>query len=634
MTTVAPLSIVPLRQSAAPASKATWESAALWLVALACSLPMLVPLHVAPLPSFYEEWLGAVLLLSAAIVTAIASRGTRLYLPVAIAPILGLLCVIGIQLAVGRFVAPEFGQMALLYVLALLLAAWVGGQLTAAVGRTRVTTAIATAIAIGATLNGLIGIVQIVVPLELQLRAWYAVTPLIRGSRAYGNLAQPNLLAHYLVAGVVALGYLRSAGRIKTLHAVLAGAPLLVALALTGSRMAIVLLGTVAALSAWYGYRSRDLRAKPIARFAIIAFFAFVLLNPLLDFLGWNDPSRSILRRFEWAADGGDTGAGMDVRLTFWWQALRMFWDAPIIGQGIGVFAWEFFQRGGDVDPRTLIGGTTHAHNLFAHFLAETGVLGTLAVAASLVIWWVGRLARLNTPAHWFAAAIIAIACAHSMLEYPLWYMHFLVLFGLVLGMGGTKAFRTERQASRGPLIVMLAGAAGLAIAAGLFQQRSAMISTLQVDRAGTVQTEESRERDYAIVARLENSLFRPWVEPLLIGGPIVREQLDALLELNTRVVRYRPFPYAVCRQMVLLGLKGRGAEAAAFADSLVNVFRSDAPGCLASIREARLGGVRSLKAAEDHLEARLRALPSRKAGTTAPASAAARVPAPGGVAP
>lgn len=71
---------------------------------------------------------------------------------------------------------------------------------------------------------------------------------------------------------------------------------------------------------------------------------------------------------------------GIERRVTIWKDSLRMFWDHPIAGIGFGAYDELAFSRYGAPydripDERFRKGGW-HAHNVFLHILAETGVIG------------------------------------------------------------------------------------------------------------------------------------------------------------------------------------------------------------------------------------------------------------------
>ena len=132
---------------------------------------------------------------------------------------------------------------------ALLLALWPAGA-----DQDRVADAVAAGWCAAALLSAVIALLQYF-SLEGPLYPW------VNGSgnaRAFGNLRQPNQLATLLMIGLLALRMLEQRGRVAGRWATWLGAPLLVALAATVSRIGLVELLAAGALIAWWsGGRGR-----------------------------------------------------------------------------------------------------------------------------------------------------------------------------------------------------------------------------------------------------------------------------------------------------------------------------------------------------------------------------------------
>lgn len=83
-----------------------------------------------------------------------------------------------------------------------------------------------------------------------------------------------------------------------------------------------------------------------------------------------------------------------------------------------------------------LMNGTTYgvdrnAHNIILHFLAETGIIGTFLLVAGIGF----SLPKHYVPKHTPVYGILAIQMVHSMVEFPMFYMHFMVVTAIMLGM-------------------------------------------------------------------------------------------------------------------------------------------------------------------------------------------------------
>jgi len=74
-----------------------------------------------------------------------------------------------------------------------------------------------------------------------------------------------------------------------------------------------------------------------------------------------------------------DRNPGVNQRLGVWREALRLFRDHPIVGTGLGTFDDVSFSLEGTTADRIFFRNGWHAHNVYLHLLAETGILGLLA---------------------------------------------------------------------------------------------------------------------------------------------------------------------------------------------------------------------------------------------------------------
>jgi O-antigen ligase len=77
---------------------------------------------------------------------------------------------------------------------------------------------------------------------------------------------------------------------------------------------------------------------------------------------------------------------GIDLRLTIWGEAWRMFLAHPIFGIGVGTFDEVAYQMPGNTATRDFRMAGWHAHNVPMHILTEAGVLG---LAAWVFLWYI-----------------------------------------------------------------------------------------------------------------------------------------------------------------------------------------------------------------------------------------------------
>lgn len=154
----------------------------------------------------------------------------------------------------------------------------------------------------------------------------------------------------------------------------------------------------------------------------------------------------------------------------------------------------------------------------------------------------------------WLVLSIAAILGIHSMLEYPLWYAHFLGIAAVVLGASDTAA-TTIGKRTGGRLVLLLALLLGWVAVANIYQDYRTLQALHRPRDAVT-----GWQNPTAIMLELQQqSLFTPFVE-LALARTIVldREQLESKVALNDAVMHFAPAADVVFRQAVLLALDGK----------------------------------------------------------------------------
>jgi hypothetical protein len=131
-------------------------------------------------------------------------------------------------------------------------------------------------------------------------------------------------------------------------------------------------------------------------------------------------------------------GGGSPARLAIWRDTIELIWRYPLLGVGWGEFnlAWTLspFTRRSPV-------AFDHTHNLPLQLIVELGIPMGLGILL-LLIWGVRLLARSLRAAQGTeavalrcAAMMLALVGLHSLLEFPLWYMYFLLPTALLWGL-------------------------------------------------------------------------------------------------------------------------------------------------------------------------------------------------------
>jgi O-antigen ligase len=360
-----------------------------------------------------------------------------------------------------------------------------------------------------ATLNGLAGAVQVFAPSWAD-GSWIAAAS---GGRAVGNLRQPNHLASLLLWGavsVVALVDLGSLGRslARRCAAALLFGFLVAAVMLTGSRTGMV---GVLLLAVW------GLADKRMSRFSRL----LLLAAPLVYAAAWQLSALWSAAQSLPAIGAAQRVAQAEIttgRRQTWSNALTLIEQQPLTGTGFGEFniAWtltpfskrwpEFFD---------------HTHNLPLQVLVEHGVVvGGLIVAALCWALW-SAFARTRAiegtegvAARAFFMTVLLMAL-HSMLEYPLWYAHFLFptafACGVCLGMR-ERATPSRDEPAHWTLVIGVALVVGAGIMAWDYRRVGAIFAPSEQDERTLVERIHDGQRswffahhaDYARLTALE----------------------------------------------------------------------------------------------------------------------------------
>jgi O-antigen ligase len=271
-----------------------------------------------------------------------------------------------------------------------------------------------------AVTSAVIGLLQYF-GLSPQFSPWVNIT---EAGEAYANLRQPNLYATlcWIGAGVVLFGTLRlpflAAGILMAILAAGSAA----SVSRTGMLQGLVLT-TLAAI--WSGPGRR--RRLTLCGIAALAYFAATLLLPLLLAAA----NGALPARTLWGRIGG--GASCSSRLVLWSNVLHLIAQKPLTGWGWGELDYAHFM--------TLYPGARfcdildNAHNLPLHLAVELGVPAAVAICGG-GLWWAWRQQpwQEESALRRLAWALLAIVLLHSLLEYPLWYGPFQIVFGAALG--------------------------------------------------------------------------------------------------------------------------------------------------------------------------------------------------------
>ncbi|MBL8431135.1 MAG: O-antigen ligase C-terminal domain-containing protein [Dechloromonas sp.] len=209
------------------------------------------------------------------------------------------------------------------------------------------------------------------------------------------------------------------------------------------------------------------------------------------------------------------------------------------------------------------------------HLAAEMGIPFALAVAG-LLGWWGIRVwrARLALPGLW-ALASLGVIGVHSMLEFPLWFAHFLGL-AMVFAAVVDREVVDRRGATRTwEMPFRLLGAFGVAtvVLLGLQHQRvESAFSTIRFQRLiGMAGPSGFPELDTEILESLDElPKWSPWQGygslAILYGGNPAPEHAAQWAPLCGRVLYFDVPPVVFARCAIIHKLIGNEDEAQRFA--------------------------------------------------------------------
>ena len=521
------------------------------LVGLMWVFPFLHYYHKHPITTFYQEWWSALFG-----VLALSGLLTRDYwrqaeIPRIVQLPVALIAVVLLQMALGMM---AFAGQGLLYTLYLLLAAllmMLGAHLRDYFTLGKLALILATFLLAGAELNALIGV--------LQHYRWH--TPLDSvivtkvSASMYGNLAQPNHFADYLALGLVSLGLLLQRCRLSKAYVLLLALPLLFAMTLSGSRSTWLYLLMLFALS-WRAGRSKP-ELSVLWRYSLLLLVGFVAMHLFvrLPFMAGPASVNTMQRLFGSDASGS-------IRLYLWHEAWLMFVQSPWLGAGFGQFAWQHFQMGVLLQRTNITGLYNNAHNLIFQLAAEAGIAGLTVLFASLGVWLNGLRRASWSAAHWWGYAVLGVLAIHSFLEYPLWYVYFLAIAAVLLGMMDETRYRIEmRNVGRGSmLVIVLMGLLALIQLRIGYQKLEVTLGY----RATPDKAAESYRRTWDDLRVIQEvPLLRPHAEYFMSALMEVNgEQAIEKLAINTQALRFIPIGSAAYRQALLLAENGQLEQA------------------------------------------------------------------------
>lgn len=378
------------------------------------------------LTNTYFPWLSAWLetsALSSVLVLSIAAwQLTRCGSVVAVRlspPLAGMtmlvLASLALQLAMGVVFFVGDAVMVLAYLLAWLLAVYVG-QVVARTEARQNLDAFWFAVLGAATLSVGLALMQW---LDVEgLNIFLLDMPV--GARPFANLGQPNNFCTLCFLGCAGLLYFHERGVVRGTSFGLAWCWLSFGMALSQSRTGWLQIVCLVVGLWWLGQRiPLRVRRHHLVGMGIVFTFWVVTLPWLADAL-LVTAGRTLGEQMQ----GG-------VRFSYWLSMLEAVLQRPWLGYG-----WLQTGLAQQLDSASAfrVGIFDFSHNIALDAVLWTGLPLGLGIVFCFLFWTFQQFRRLNNGIAVMTMLALAGVMVHALLEYPLAYAYFLVPFGFIMG--------------------------------------------------------------------------------------------------------------------------------------------------------------------------------------------------------
>ena len=250
---------------------------------------------------------------------------------------------------------------------------------------------------------------------------FYPFVSMHDGERPYGNIRQPNHLATLCVVGLASAWWAGQSGYWRSVVVVAVSMLAMSGLALSVSRIGLVEMVALAVFVACWTDGNKKLNRILFGLAPLWVFTWSLVLHVLSVWFSTTALTNSVR----------DT-ASLSARWVHWHAAWNLAIKHPM--QGVG---WEEFRYARFMEEPIVAGSeiADNAHNLVLHLLANVGFLSTFLILAPVLWLLLSRKPWRSTSSsvRWAWLVILTIGL-HTMVEYPLWYMNFLIPMALAFG--------------------------------------------------------------------------------------------------------------------------------------------------------------------------------------------------------
>lgn len=525
-------------------------------------LPFVVMHHSLPIPLFYSEWTAAALgLLALMPLLHTASQQTTpnqsVRAPQISLVFIGLAAIVCVQWALGMLHSSPYALLVHSYLTWAFLLTVLGSHLRQTLGWEKLAMLLAWSLVIGGIIN--IGIVA----LQLVTRTG-GVIPWLPNLISYGAISQPNHFADFTALATASLIYLYAKGRLSVSFFWLILMCFLMMLSFSGSRSAWLYLAALATLAVLLQTIAKNKHAKSTEtrltfKTGLLLLPAFILAQLFIYHVLPNELVNLPTERLVESA----RVSGASIRLSVWYDSLRLFIQSPWVGIGTGAIRAESSLL---LDYPTGMASKRmfeHAHNLFVHLLTEMGIVAFLIVLTGLTTWILNFKWRELNLETWWLLSLLSVLGIHSMLEYPLWFTYFLGIAAILLGAGDERSmsihlpFNAKAFSSKYSHTVLCTGLT-LALLMGIANLGTSLIANIKIEQWVEQYRFKNVNEQELIDWTRQYSLLSPYADLLSVMSMSVNPtDIDKKVRLSQSGLRVKPLRKVSYQHALLLELQG-----------------------------------------------------------------------------
>ncbi|UVH57622.1 Wzy polymerase domain-containing protein [Variovorax paradoxus] len=390
--------------------------------------------------------------------------------------------------------------------------------------------------------------------------------------QAYGNLRQRNQFATLIsLAWCAALWLYATSDASRARRGLLAaGGLLLIAAAASTSRTGLLQLLSITGIAAFIARRERqNVPVGSTASYCLPAPKWLLATIPLYFLIAWVLPRlagggggavESMIERLK-------TGAPDDhSRLLLWRNVLALISEHPWTGWGWGELAFAHYST--SYSGGRFVEILDNAHNLPLHLAVELGIPAAVLICGGF-LWLIlsARPWHERDPVRLMGWGMLWAIVLHSLLEYPLWYGPFQLIFGLCIGLlWPSRSARSVAKAAPFAAAALL----GIAGYAGWDYVRISQIYLPREERL-------AQYEDNTLAKIRSSRFFANQVQfAELTLTTVTRANAGAVHELARRIMHFSPEPRVIVKLIESAELLGLEDEARAQAERFRDAFPSD----------------------------------------------------------